>query len=313
MVLREKFDYGLVKLAIACGTTFIDGKRVEDIKILNDQAKVYLNDGTNIESQVVIGADGIWSNIAKKTGLRQNFKKFGMCIFQEYPIKSEVLDKCIGEKRSCHVHLGVKGIIGYGWVFPKRNHINIGICELKTKINRSGCKTNLKEIYKNYFDLLKKNNIIPKDLKIGRLRGGALPLSPLKKTYADRIILCGDAAGFINPVSGEGIYYAMSSGKIAADVIGDALEFGKTDEGFLSQYQRIWKNDFGKDIKLFSISTKQKLKVNEKFLKIVKNDQKFADLLVGILYGSYSVNKIKWRLISRFLYAYLKDLFINSE
>jgi len=313
MVLRKKFDYGLVKIAIASGTTFIDRKRVENIKIFNDKARIYLNDNSYFESQFVIGADGIWSTIAKKTGLSQKCIDFGMCVFQEYPITSESLDRCIGEKRSCHIHLGVEDIFGYGWVFPKKNHVSIGICELKSKVNRSKCKTNLKEVYRIYFNLLKENKILPNDLKIGRLKGGALPLCPLKKTYLDRVLLCGDAGGFINPVSGEGIYYAMSSGKIAAGVIANALDTGKTDEKFLSQYQKIWKKDFGKDIKMFLISSKKKLKINEKFLKIINNDKKISDMILGILYGNYSIHKIKWKLISRFLYAYFKDLFIRDN
>ena len=313
MVLRKKFDYGLVKIAIASGTTFIDRKRVENIKIFKDKARIYLNDNTFFESQVVIGTDGIWSTIAKKTGLSEKCKDFGMCVFHEYPIASKSIDRCIGEKRSCHIHLGVEDIFGYGWVFPKKNHINIGICELNPKTIRSKYKTNLKEVYRNYFDLLKKNNILPNDVKIGRLKGGALPLFPLKKTFSDRVILCGDAGGFINPVSGEGIYYAMSSGKIAAQVIIKALDNGKTDERFLSEYQKIWKNDFGKDIKTFLISSKKKLKVNEKFIKIISNDEKIADMILGILYGSHSIHKIKWKLISRFFYAYFKDLFILDK
>ncbi len=309
MVLRKKFDYGLVKIAIANGTTFIDGKRVENIKIFKDQAKIYLNDGTYFEPLMVVGADGIWSTIAKKTGLSQKGKNYGMCVFQEYPVKCKILDDCIGEKRSCHIHLGVQDIVGYGWVFPKKKHVNIGICELKPIVDKKGFKTNLKEVYKNYFNILKKNSIIPNNLKIGRLRGGALPLFPLKKTYSNRVLLCGDAAGFINPVSGEGIYYAMSSGKIAASVIGEALKTGETDDQFLSRYQKIWKNDFGKDIKLFLLSAKKKLKVNERFMKIVNNDEKLVDMVIGILHGIYSVDEIKWKLMRRFLYAYFKDLF----
>ena len=312
MILRKKIDHGLVKIAITSGTTFMDGKRVENIKILKDQAKIYLNDGTNFESQMVVGADGIWSTIAKKTGLSQKGKYLGMCIFQEYPISSEVLDRYIGEKRSCHMHPGVQDIVGYGWVFPKKKHVNIGICELKPIGSQSECKTNLKEVYKNYFNLLKKSKIIPNDLEIGRLRGGAVPLYPLEKTYSDRVLLCGDAGGFINPVSGEGIYFAMSSGKIAAGLIGEALEAGETSELFLSRYQRIWKNDFGRDIKLLLRSSKKKSKDNEKFLKIVGSDEKLADIALGVLQGRFSYHEIKWKFISRYLYAYFKDLFTRS-
>lgn len=85
---------------------------------------------------------------------------------------------------------------------------------------------------------------------MGIIRGAALPLEPLPKTYTNRVILCGDAAGLIDPATGEGIDYAMSSGKIAAKVIIDALEKNDMSAKFLSKYEIIWKKDFGKDIKI---------------------------------------------------------------
>jgi len=308
MVLRKKFDYGLVKLAIENGTTFTTGKAVKDIKILKDKARILLNDGTNIESQIVIGADGVWSTISKKLGLNQGRKNIGMCLLQEYPMSSKTLDSFFGEKRLCHIHLSLQGIAGYGWVFPKKKHLNIGICDLKPMTDQSKDKTNLKEVYRNYFNILKESKIIPEDFKMGRVKGGALPLFPLEKTYFDRVILCGDAGGFINPLSGEGIYYAMSSGEIASRVITEALEAGDTSERFLSRYQEIWKNDFGKDIGLLLRSTKQLTKDPEKFIRLASRDEKLADILLGVLHGGLSIHEYRWKLISRYLYVYLKEL-----
>lgn len=309
MILRKKFDYELVKLAIESGSVFIDEKSAKDIKILKDKARILLNDGTNVESEIVIGSDGVWSTIAKKSGLNQNHKNIGMCLFQEYPMSSKTLDRFFGEKRLCHIHMKLQGIAGYGWVFPKKQHLNIGIGEFESLTNKSGGKTNLKEVYKNYIQLLKETKIIPDDLKIGRIKGAALPLRPLSKTYTDRCLLCGDAAGLINPVSGEGIYYAMSSGEIAARTIADALEAGETDERFLSMYQKIWKNDFGKDIKLLLRSAKQWTKENEKFVELASRDEKLADMALGILHGGLSIHEYRWKLIRRYLYVYFKELF----
>lgn len=309
MILRKKFDYELVKLAIESGSVFIDEKSAKDIKILKDKARILLNDGTNVESQIVIGADGVWSNIAKKSGLNQSRKNVGICLFQEYPMSNETLDRFFGEKRLCHIHMRLQGIAGYGWVFPKKEHLNIGICEYRLAVSHPKGKPNLKEAYKNYINILKGSKIIPDDFKLGRVKGGALPIFPLEKTYSDRVILCGDAGGFINPVSGEGIYYAMSSGEIAARVITKALEAGETDERFLSVYQKNWKNDFGKDIKLLFRSTKQWTKENEKFVKLASRDEKLADMALGILHGRLSIHEYRWKLIRRYLYVYFKELF----
>ena len=309
MILRKKFDYELVKLAIESGSVFIDEKSAKDIKILKDKARILLNDGTNVESQIVIGADGVWSNIAKKSGLNQSRKNVGICLFQEYPMSSKTLDRFFGEKRLCHIHMKLQGIAGYGWVFPKKEHLNIGICEFKPVVNQSKGKTKLSEVYKNYINILKESEIIPDDLKMGRVKGGALPIFPLEKTYSDRVILCGDAGGFINPVSGEGIYYAMSSGEIAARVITEALEAGETDERFLSMYQKNWKNDFGRDIKLLLHSAKRWTKETEKFVKLASRDEKLADMALGILHGRLSIHEYRWKLVRRYLYVYFKEMF----
>ena len=66
------------------------------------------------------------------------------------------------------------------------------------------------------------------------------------------MLLCGDAAGFINPISGGGIQFAMISGENAAKVINDAYEKEIFTSSFLSKYQEIWMQEFGKDLRTFA-------------------------------------------------------------
>jgi flavin-dependent dehydrogenase len=168
---------------------------------------------------------------------------------------------------------------------------------------------NLLNIYKDYFNFLKKTSVIPNDLKMGQCKGGALPLAPLEKTYGNRVILVGDAAGFINPVSGEGIYYAMSSGEIAAKIICESLNINDTSEKFLSKYQKNWKKDFGKDIDVFLGAAISVNEDDDKFIRLASKDEKFAEIALSILHGSISVNEYKWKFIRRYLYVTLKYLF----
>lgn len=309
MILRKKFDYGLVKLATDCGTVFLDGKSAKDIKILDDRAKIIVNNGTNIESEIVIGADGIWSTIAKKSGLSTNGKKGGICLFQEYPMHNKTLNQYFSEKRLFHIHLGILGMAGYGWVFPKRNKVNIGIVEFQQAVDPLKRKINLKEVYKDYIKILKESKIIPNSLKMERIRGAELPVGPLGKTFSSRIILCGDAGGLINPATGEGIYHAMSSGEIAAKVITEALEAGDTQKKFLSKYETLWKNDFGKDIRIFLGASKQWGKDTEKAVRLASKDKKFTEMALEVVTGNLSFQKCKWKLVRRLLYVYFKDIF----
>lgn len=312
MVIRKKFDMKLAQLAANSGADFIDGKTVENIKITKDKAKIILDDKEEIDSEIIVGADGVWSTVAKKSGLTPIKRRVGMCVFQEYNVDEKTIDKLIGKEKMCHIHLKFQDISGYGWVFPKKQHLNIGIIDTFTDIDLSKKKTNLLNIYKDYFKTLKKTKIIPENLKIGQCKGGALPVVPLEKTYTDRIVVVGDAAGFINPISGEGIYYAISSGEIAARVITESLEVGDTSEKFLSKYQVKWKQDFGKDIEIFLRSAKIGKKA-EKLVKFATRDEKLAEIALGVLHGRLSVQEYRWKLIRRYIYDSVKDLFIKER
>jgi len=309
-VLRKDFDDGLRQLAIDRGTTFMEGKTATDVHILPEKVKIKLNNGEYIESQLVIGADGIWSTIAKKSGLSHLYHHTGRCLFQEFPLTSSLLDDYFTEKRIFHFHLRFMGIIGYGWVFPKKDSVNIGIGEIKPSASRTTNKPNLKECYEKYIHLLKESKIIPPTINIGKIQGGILPLTPLKKTFTDRVILCGDAAGLMNPLTGDGIDYAMSSGKIAAEVCTEALEAGDTSALFLSKYQRLWKNDFGKEIKLCLCILKALLERtnSEKYVRLLSRDPQIVDMVLTLLDNQGRLHEYQWKLVKRFIYIYCKDL-----
>jgi geranylgeranyl reductase family protein len=310
MVLREKFDMGLARLAVESGADFIDGRTVKDAKFSNEKAKIILDDRKEVDSEIVVGADGIWSIIAKKSGLAPPLRNLGICVLHEYDVDEEIIDENFGKEKMCYIHLQFRGIPGYGWVFPKKQHINIGIGKISPDAHISKTKTDLLAVYKDYIKMLKKKKIIPKNLEIRQCKGAALHIGPIEKTYADRVLLCGDASGFINPLTGEGVYYAMSSGEIAAKVIAEALELGDTSGRFLSRYQENWKKDFGKDIELLSSLTKNTAEQIEKIVKFASKDEKLANIALGILHGGLNIQDYRLELILRYLYASVKDRFI---
>jgi flavin-dependent dehydrogenase len=127
------------------------------------------------------------------------------------------------------------------------------------------------------------------------------------------LVLCGDAAGFINPITGEGIYYAMVSGQIASKVITDGLKQKNLSQKFLSRYQTLWYDDFGKDLKLLGRFNYQWGKDSEKIVRLFTRDKKFAQLITGVTGGQISFSKYKGALIIRYIYAVLKDLFSKKE
>jgi len=113
MISREKFDYGLVNIAVDSGTHFIDGEKIKDVHISKDNAQVVLHDGSSIESKMIVGADGVSSVVAKKSGLAPQQRRVNVCIFQEYPVEEKVIIEYATEQRLSHIHLMYYGIPGY--------------------------------------------------------------------------------------------------------------------------------------------------------------------------------------------------------
>jgi flavin-dependent dehydrogenase len=97
----------------------------------------------------------------------------------------------------------------YSWVAPKRDHVLTGSSSLVGYPDIPGEK-------------------------------GLIPLEPVKKTFSKRLLLAGDAAGFVSPFEGEGLYYSRRSGEIAAETLSDVM-VGKNK---LSDYQVRWKKEF---------------------------------------------------------------------
>jgi len=311
MTLRRNFDKNLVDLAMGEGVDFVDGCNVKNVKITNEKAQVFLDDRSIVTCDILIGADGVFSKIAEKTGLRKRGEETGICILNEYEVDEKIIDEFFGKERFVKILSRFQGIYGYGWVFPKSKHLNIGIGEVGYRPKNRG-KINLKNLYENFFSTLKKLKIIPEELKIKQCRGGALPIIPLNQTYCDRTLLVGDAAGFINPFSGEGIYYAMASGENASIVIEKAFSREKFSSKFLSSYQKLWMKDFGRDIFAFyNLAKNRRGKSNENIFKVAAKYDVLSDLFLKIMIGRLPLRQNKWKVIRRYAIGYLKEVFRN--
>ena len=308
-VIRKDFDDGLVKLAVNAGATFLNSKAVKDVTTQKDKVVLLLDDNEKIEAKIVLGCDGMRSIVAEKTNLCKKMDDICICVVQEQPMSTQQLQKYFTDKKIVHLFIKTQGIAGYGWIFPKKKHINIGMGQFESAVDSSKPRPNLKESYKKYIKLLKEKKMLPKDFPIENVKGGTLPVFPLKKTYSDRVLICGDAAGFINSITGEGIYYAMASGEMAANVALESLDSDDMSSEFLSKYQDLWYDKFGKDLKLLGRFNKMWGTDSEKIVRLLSKDLKFAKLIVGITGGRISISRYRTKIIIRYIYVLIKDFF----
>jgi geranylgeranyl reductase family protein len=307
MIIRKTFDQGLVNLATRGGADLTCGKTVRDLKIDNNKVQVHLSDGTTVDSQLVIGADGIWSTTAKMIGVHQDYKNIGVCVFNEYPMKQETLDRLYGKQRMIHIHLQPHGLAGYGWVFPKKEHVNIGVVEFRQAIDLATEKKNLKQNFTEYLHTLKEQKLALKNLTAKTSLGGAFPTCTVDTLATDRVLLCGDAGGLVNPVDGEGIYFAMCSGEIAATVAVEALENNTTGVPVLSEYQKRWRREFQKNLSLFRWLSKRWGGNIDNIVKLVSKNQQLLNFVYKAMTNEGGIQKERWKIAQQFVITYCKD------
>ena len=115
----------------------------------------------------------------------------------------------------------------------------------------------------------------------------------------------------MNPLTGDGIHYAMSAGMFAADVCVKALEGGITGASFLSKYQRVWKEDFGGEIKIFQRVLNMLLKEgrDETYIRILSKDPMIFGMLFTMANTQGRIQDYQWKILRRFIPLYLKDFF----
>ena len=205
MAMRDKLDFFLVSSAKKAGAEIHPECRVSDIIIRNDQVELITEKGS-VYARFVVAADGAISVVARKAGWRET-RRLVPAIEYEVSVADEVL------KRFSHTARFDFGLVpsGYAWSFPKKDHISIGAM----------CMESIP---------IKWNSLLDKYLKLIGLdkirhikkHASIIPVSPRKDTFVRRkVLLTGDAAGFADPITGEGISLALRSGLMAGKALID--------------------------------------------------------------------------------------------
>lgn len=213
VVHRKEFDFWLVNKAKSKGAKLIDKEEVISVDI-KDNVHVKTNK-SSYDAKMIIGADGPESTVAKNVGL---YKKGAIYVTLISECKSDIKDN------KCKIYL-FSDMVGYFWIFPKKGTISIGCgCCGKHKIS----------LEDRLSSFVKK-----KGIKLGKVKGAIIPGSLLPKIYGNKVLLAGDAAGFVNPLTGGGIDLAIRSGKNAGFVAIKAIKQNNVSEKFLSQYKKV--------------------------------------------------------------------------
>lgn len=222
MVDREVFDEWLRGRAAQSGALRMTGqfKRMtrdsQGVITVEFEAQNDKSEPVRLLTRTVIGADGASSQVAKAELPEVADVP---CVYAYH----EIVKAPVGESASsfdgerCEVHY--RGTISpdfYGWVFPHGDTVSIGSGSAGKGFSLRSAVTRLRQ----------ETGLA--GLETVRREGAPIPMKPLKRWDNGRdVVLAGDAAGVVAPASGEGIYYAMTGGRLAAEAISAFLETGK--------------------------------------------------------------------------------------
>jgi geranylgeranyl reductase len=234
MCCREEFDRYIRQRAVQRGAMLIEGQLVDLAFDKEGVTATYRErfGGTRQQLRVtaVIGADGAYSTTAKLLGL----PNLPRCIAIQQRIRLPA-DKMARWEDTADLYLGPEVSPDlYAWAFPKSDHVAVGIGTGPAHSKRA------RELLANL------KHRIRRDLEGGEIileEAHALPMEPREHMAFERAMLIGDAAGLVVHTSGEGIYWAMKSGKMAAETLIESLPDASL--AALRRYERRWWKTYG--------------------------------------------------------------------
>ncbi|KAB1159840.1 geranylgeranyl reductase family protein [Tenacibaculum aiptasiae] len=274
MVMRDSFDNLITKKAKEFGATLLENHKLKGLSFDNNVITLETSQG-NLTANFVIAADGALSPTAKLAGWKEDTRKLIPALEYEVEVSEEDF-----ERLSKEVRFDIDAIpFGYAWSFPKKNHLSLGVASARrTKIN-------LKKFYKEYLETLGINNIVSESQ-----HGFQIPVAPRTDGFVkNNVFLIGDAAGFADPITAEGISNAIYSGKLAAEAI---IETNKNLELAGKLYEEKLENTLLPEIKtglwLAKWFYEQKTIRN---LLLSKYGQHFSEAMADVFHGDRNYPK----------------------
>jgi geranylgeranyl reductase family protein len=222
MVVRSEFDEYCLTRARAGGAEFRVVPKVLDISERESHVELDTSDGA-YRARFIVGADGANSRVRGLCSLFPRIKK-GFALAARVPLDGLPVPRM-------EFDFGVVES-GYGWMFPKDDHINVGIYT-------TSCREPLRR--ENLCDYVEAKLGIQ---QVYDTRGGHLGMGGWKYTPdSQRVFLAGDAAGFVDPLLGEGIHNAVRSGQMVAKAISESIHTGKAAAKLYNAQLRPLKRD----------------------------------------------------------------------
>lgn len=225
---RAAFDEALGRRAELAGATVIRGHRVIGVDPIDGAVQLTFADGSSLKARAVILACG--ANYAFQ-------RRLGMGMPSTF-LQSAQLELPAEEPGDVEIHFGSEiAPKGFAWAVPVRRpsgtFVRIGVM----------AESDAGTYFARMLDRVRERwGVSVPDAPPPRRR--MLPLGSVKRTFAERVLAVGDAAGLVKPTTGGGIYYSVVSGELAAEVMGSRLAVDDLSAAAMREYEDRWRNRF---------------------------------------------------------------------
>jgi geranylgeranyl reductase family protein len=307
LIRRLEFDHLLASLAIEAGARLLAPCAIAQARQDAEGVTLRTRDGRELRARMVIAADGVNSVIARRLGMNPGWPaaRLALDMMEETPVAA----LRAAEPETMSVFYGYGGAHGYAYIFPKREHVNVGIGYLlpyfKAQIDLTPY-----DLQQRFVADLRARGLMDGASQRGHFTPFLIPIGgPLRNTAEGRVLLAGDAGGFVNGFSAEGIYYAMVTGDLAAGAILESiagrrsLAEGGSPARARRAYVRAWRREIGAELRdsvliqryLFPSPPRM-----DRVVRVARGRPVFSEILVDYASGRLSYGAARRRLLWQF-------------
>lgn len=222
---RPAFDRTLAEMATGAGAELMRGVRVTSIEVHEGYVEISVDGGTSLKARAVVLACGANYSFQRKLGLGMPTLYLSSAQMECPAARDGEVELYFGSQIAPH---------GFAWAVPVRRtsgpHVRIGLMSDGESADH----------FRRLVDRIGQSW----GVSIGsgaEPRRRLLPLGAIRRTFADRVLVVGDAAGLVKPTTGGGIYYSLVSASIAADVLDEGLKSDALDSRSLGVYEKRWR------------------------------------------------------------------------
>jgi len=302
LIRRIEFDHMLASRALEAGAELLAPAAIAQARQDADGVTLRTRDGRELRAPMVIAADGVNSVVARRLGMNPGWPagKLALDMMEETPVTA----LRTAEPGTMSVFYGYGGAHGYAYIFPKAAHVNVGIGYVLPYF-RECVDLAPYDLQQQFVTELKERGLMDGESQRSHFTPFLIPIGgPLASTAEGRVLLAGDAGGFVNGFSAEGIYYAMVTGELAADAILASRRHGAiSPERAARAYVRAWRREIGAELRDSVLIQKYLFPHPERMDRVVRGARTrpvFPETLVEYASGRLSYRAARRRMLWHF-------------